>query len=59
LYEKYKTIHQYIDKLEPSVITMMYKEFKQENTFYPNIGVFFNEFALVYSANLNSKKHET
>ena len=56
LYEKYTTIGSFVDKLEPVVISMMYKEFKNDSTFYPNLGIFFNEFALIYSATLNITK---
>jgi len=38
-----------VEKLEPNAIAMIYKEYKQENTFYPGLGIFFNEFALFYS----------
>lgn len=54
LYEKYQTLSNYVDRLEPAVITMMYKDYKSSATFYPNVGLFFNEFALVYSASLNA-----
>jgi hypothetical protein len=56
LYEKYKRLNQYVDKLEPAVITMMYKEFKNGSTFYPNVGLFFNEFALIYSSSIHINK---
>ena len=58
LYEKYKNLVPYVERIEPSSITMMYKEYKSKTTFYPNIGLFFNEFALIYSTNLQStRKH--
>lgn len=28
---------------------MIYKEYKSACTFYPNIGIFFSDFALIYS----------
>lgn len=55
LYEKYKNLSAFVDSLEPSVITMMYKEYKNSYTFYPNIGLFFNEFALIYSSTVSTK----
>ena len=55
LFKKYTDLHQLIDRLEPAVITRMYKEFKNGHTFFPNLGIFFNEFALVYSATVVKK----
>lgn len=49
LYQKYVALGPYVSQLEPSIISMMYKEYNGPNTFYPNIGLFFNEFALIYS----------
>lgn len=54
LYEHYGYLGAYVAKLEPTVITQMYKDFKSEKTFYPNVGIFFNEFALIYSANAHA-----
>ena len=28
---------------------MIYKEYKDKSTFYPGLGIFFNEFALFYA----------
>lgn len=56
LHDKYKHLAAYIEKLEPSTVTQMYKEYKSANTFFPNLGLFFNEFALVYSVNANQPK---
>jgi len=55
LYEKYKSLGAFVDALEPSVITMMYKEYKNNYTFFPNIGLFFNEFSLIYTSNMSTK----
>jgi len=40
----------FIESLEPIVVSMIYKEYKNESTFFPNLGIFFNEFALIYTA---------
>lgn len=56
LFDKYSKVSGRVDRLEPSVITMMYKEFKGPSTYYPNIGLFFNEFALVYAAVMKPSK---
>lgn len=56
LHDRYKIVPIIVDRLEPAVISMMYKEYKGARTFYPNIGLFFNEFALIYSVNSNAKK---
>lgn len=55
LYDKYVSLTETVNALEPSIISMVYKEFKGPNTFYPNIGLFFNEFALVYACSIKSK----
>lgn len=56
LHDRYKSIGTLVDRLEPAVISMMYKEYKGPSTFYPNVGLFFNEFALIYSVNSNAKR---
>ena len=59
LYKKYTDLGPYIDRFEPSVITNIYKEIKAGRNFFPNLGIFFNEFSLFYIINLygsNSKK---
>lgn len=56
MYKKYSKLHTIIERLEPAVITMMYKEIKNGNVFFPNLGIFFNEFALVYSSSINVNK---
>jgi hypothetical protein len=56
LYKKYVNLSSKIDRLEPSTITQLYKEHSGPATFYPNIGIFFNEFALIYAVTLNSTK---
>lgn len=56
LYKKYLHLNSKIDRLEPATITQLYKEHSGPSTFYPNIGIFFNEFALIYAVGLNSKK---
>jgi len=59
LFQKYTTLGPTVNALEPSIISMMYKEFKGPNTFYPNIGLFFNEFALVYACTIKTKQSDT
>lgn len=56
LFAKYEALLPKVEALEPSVVSMMYKEVKSPFTFYPNVGIFFNEFALCYCASLNSTK---
>ncbi len=56
VHDRYKSIGYIVDRLEPAVISMMYKEYKGPSTFYPNVGLFFNEFALIYAVNSNAKK---
>ena len=56
LYYKYVNLSSTIDRLEPATITQLYKEHSGPATFYPNIGIFFNEFALIYAVTLNSSK---
>jgi hypothetical protein len=56
LYQKYIHLSHKIDRLEPATITQLYKEHSGPATFYPNIGIFFNEFALIYAVTLNSSK---
>ena len=56
LYEKYAALVRTIDKLEPAAITLLYKEYRGPCTFFPNLGIFFNEFALVYAVTLNASK---
>jgi len=56
LYEKYASLARFVDKLEPSTVTSIYKEHKNAQTFYPGLGIFFNEFALVYASNTNKTK---
>lgn len=59
LHDKYKALLAYVDKLEPSSISLMYKEYKGVHTFYPSLGLFFNEFALAYATNANQNKKQT
>jgi hypothetical protein len=59
LHDKYKALAHYVDKLEPSAISLMYKEYKSAQTFYPTLGIFFNEFALVYATSSNQNKKQT
>jgi len=56
LFSHYEMLSTHIDTLEPSTVTSMYKEYKGASTFYPTIGIFFNEFALVYSVSMNRNK---
>ena len=56
LYEKYLHLLTKIEKLEPNIIAMLYKEYKNRQTFYPNLGLFFNEFALIYSIQATIKQ---
>jgi len=56
LYQKYKTLSPFVDRFEPPTITQMYKEYKGPSTYYPTLGLFFNEFALIYSATMNGTK---
>jgi len=56
LCDRYKQLGKFIDKLEPVVISLMYKEYKGENTFFPTLGIYFNEFALFYTANQKVSK---
>jgi hypothetical protein len=56
LYEKYKSLGPFVQRFEPPTITMMYKEYKGPMTFYPTLGLFFNEFALMYTATMNNTK---
>jgi hypothetical protein len=58
MFQKYKTLQSHLDHLEPPVITSMYKEYKSAATFYPTVGVFFDEFALVYACSLHSSKKD-
>jgi hypothetical protein len=58
LYSKYLALFKTVERLEPSTITMMYKEYNNASTFYPHIGIFFNEFALVYCSNLHLNKNK-
>lgn len=53
LYTRYSGLTDYVDRLEPAVITAMYKDQKDASTFYPNVGLFFNEFAFVYATGLH------
>jgi hypothetical protein len=59
LYEKYKSLGPFVQRFEPPTITMMYKEYKGPMTFYPTLGLFFNEFALMYTATMNNTKVTT
>lgn len=59
LYHKYKLLSQKIEKLEPNTIAMIYKEYKDPMTFFPNLGIYFNEFALFYSISAAIKHKET
>lgn len=56
LYRKYEHIQATVQHLEPSTVSMMYKEVQHAHTFFPNVGLFFNEFALCYCASLNTNK---
>lgn len=56
LYAKYDSLPKTIERLEPAAIAQLYKEYKSPCTFFPNIGLFFNEFALVYASTLNVTK---
>lgn len=55
LYEKYTNLPRHIDRLEPTSVAHIFKEYKGPMTFYPHIGIFFHEFALGYCYNLHSK----
>lgn len=58
LHKKYITLSSVIEKLEPNMVAMMYKEYKNNNiSFFPNLGIFFNEFALIYSIQAVKQKH--
>lgn len=53
LYEKYENLAAYVHALEPTIVAQIFKEYKGPNTFYPNCGLFFHEFALGYCMNLS------
>lgn len=59
LHDKYRALAAYVDKLEPAAISLMYKEYKSAHTFYPTLGLFFNEFALAYTTNAHQTKKQT
>ena len=49
VYKKYLSLKNL--SLEPAVVSMVYKAYKSKHTFYPGLGIFFNEFALFYLTN--------
>jgi len=53
LYEKYIHLIRYVDRLEPTYVASIFKDYKGPNTFYPQIGLFFSEFAVAYCFNLH------